>query len=475
MLKNLFKPTPVRALVRTQSTSSLDKTIRCAIIGSGPAGFYTASRLLSHYPNCSIDIYEALPVPYGLARYGVAPDHPEVKNVTHKFDEVASSKRVRFFGNVHVGKDVSLKSLASCYDSIVFSYGASSNRSLGVPGEDLPGVVTARSFVGWYNGLPETAELGVDLRKVKQAVIVGQGNVALDIARILLSSVDSLRKTDISADALQCLSESKIDSVSIVGRRGPLEASYTIKEVRELIKLPEVHFINSQRQLYVDALSQPLARPQKRLMELLAKSQPTLENDRQAQWDFRYRLSPTRFCGSSGLERVEFQVNDLKTSGDRVVAVGTDQKYIEEAQVAFTSIGYKAEPLLGMSDIGIIFDTTRNIIPNEAGRVQTLDGTLAGLYCAGWAKNGPVGVIASTMRDAYETADNILLDWRAGLTRSVEGNSSAFVKRLSQSCAVIDWNGWKRIEQFEFECGQRLDRPSVKVTDVKEMIRIAAK
>jgi adrenodoxin-NADP+ reductase len=197
--------------------------MRIAIIGSGPAGFYTAHRLLNKNHDAVIDMYEQLPVPYGLVRFGVAPDHPEVKNCQDTFEEVAQSPRFTYVGNVRVGTDVDLVDMKPHYDAMLFSYGASEDRELGIPGEGLKNVLSARSFVGWYNGLPQFRDLDPDLKKGEQAVVIGQGNVALDVARILLSPVERLRQTDISEQALQTLAESRVKSVRVVGRRGPIQ------------------------------------------------------------------------------------------------------------------------------------------------------------------------------------------------------------------------------------------------------------
>jgi adrenodoxin-NADP+ reductase len=205
------------------TSSTVRKPLRVAIIGSGPAGFYTAYRLMNKVQDAVIDMYEQLPVPYGLVRFGVAPDHPEVKNCQSTFEEVALSPRFNYIGNVRVGHDIQLSQLKPHYDAMLFSYGASEDRKLGIPGEDLPGVFSAREFVGWYNGLPQFQDLKPQLLEGDQAVVIGQGNVAMDVARILLTPVDTLRSTDITEQALQILSESKVRSVRVVGRRGPVQ------------------------------------------------------------------------------------------------------------------------------------------------------------------------------------------------------------------------------------------------------------
>ena len=219
-------PTPTQSSYLSRnaySTTASTKPLRLAVIGSGPAGFYTAHRLIKKVPDAVVDMYEQLPVPYGLVRFGVAPDHPEVKNCEDTFEEVAESPRFNYIGNVRIGHDIKLVDMKPHYDAILFSYGASEDRPLGIPGEDRLGVFSAREFVGWYNGLPEFQNLQPDLQTGDQAVIIGQGNVALDVARILLTPVDVLRKTDITGHALEALSRNKIKSVKVVGRRGPLQ------------------------------------------------------------------------------------------------------------------------------------------------------------------------------------------------------------------------------------------------------------
>lgn len=454
------------------------RPMRACVVGAGPAGFYSAYRLLSNQPDCTVDIYESLPVPYGLARFGVAPDHPEVKNVTHKFDEIATSSRVRFYGNVRIGQDIAVKDLAKAYDCILFAYGAAKNRVLGVEGEDLPGVLSARSFVGWYNGLPEAANLKPNLSEAETAVVIGQGNVALDIARILLTNIDELRKTDIADHALSALSKSKIKRVNIVGRRGPLQASFTIKEIRELINLEDVTLLNTSQSHYQSLLSTvSLPRPQKRLIELLAKQERTASTGMAKAWDIQYALSPIGFNGSQHLESITYEQNNLEEVGGQIKARGTGQRVTNEAQLAFLSIGYQSEPITGMGDIGVLFDTNKHIVPNESGRVTSLDSFISGVYCSGWAKVGPVGVIATTMRDAFETADAITQDWSIGRMsrRELEVDPSQLIESVSTAKQVVPWKDWKRIEKFEFENGAKSDpvRPAHKIISTDEMLRIA--
>ena len=461
---------------RTLATQTqISQPAQVSIVGSGPAGFYAAYRLLSRHPDVRVDIFEALPAPFGLARYGVAPDHPEVKNVTHKFEEVAEDERVRFLGNVAVGRDVTPKELASSYDAVIYAYGASDSRSLGVPGEHTTGVLNARDVVAWYNGLPGHDRLGVDLSTVEDVVVVGQGNVALDLARLLLADVDVLRKTDIADHALAELARSRVKRVDIIGRRGPLQASFTIKEVRELMKLDRVGFSGANQGLYEGILGQgELPRPMRRLIDLLAKGNPCV-SDR--VWSLQYNRSPAAFKGTDRLTAVDLEVNELVEVGSRVVARGTGEIETREAQLALKSVGYQAKPLKGMSEAGLVFDTTRHILPNDRGRVTSLDGFVAGAYCCGWVKNGPVGVIASTMHDAFETADAVAHDLAAG---SIPSNTSdriqarsSLLTRLEEKTQVVDWSAWRRIDAVERSAGESQQRPRRKIVSVREMLEVA--
>uniref|UniRef100_A0A8B9JES3 NADPH:adrenodoxin oxidoreductase, mitochondrial n=1 Tax=Astyanax mexicanus TaxID=7994 RepID=A0A8B9JES3_ASTMX len=330
-------------------------TPKVCIVGGGPAGFYTAQHLLKAQDDVIVDVYERLPVPFGLVRFGVAPDHPEVKNVINTFTQTAQHERCFFHGNVNVGVDVTVKELKKAYHAVVLSYGAEANRCMGVPGEDLAGVFSARDFVGWYNGLPSNQKLNPDLN-CETVVILGQGNVALDVARILLSPLDMLKKTDITQHALEALTASRVRRVLIVGRRGPLQIAGTIK------------------------VQHPL------FFRHIVKRQNTLHSMR-------------FFNSSSG-------ILPLIGSGEDAKAVPTGQMEDLECGMVISSIGYKSLPI----DPCVPFEHRGAIIPNDMGRV--LD--TAGLYCSGWVKRGPTGVIATTMNDSFDTARVLLKDMKEG-------------------------------------------------------------
>ncbi|KAJ6150599.1 Adrenodoxin-NADP+ reductase [Penicillium samsonianum] len=488
-----------------------DRPVRVAIVGSGPAGFYAAYRLLAKQKDALVDMYEKLPVPFGLARYGVAPDHPEVKNCEDKFTEVAESTRFNFVGNVDLGHDLPLAALKPHYDAIIFAYGATKDKELGIPGEQaLHSVHSARAFVGWYNGLPEHRDLDPDLSG-ENAVIVGQGNVALDVARILLSDVDTLQKTDIADYAVEKLSTSRIKRVRVVGRRGPLQASFTIKELREMLQLPGVSFDPIPKDIFPpEEVVSALPRAQKRLMQLLAKGSANDPLTAPKSWSLDFLLAPDSLHWSPDypyhLSHVKFSRNELDPSDPHSPSSKVSPKHLSSgkraqvnlpASVFFRSVGYKSPPLPGLEDLGIDFDTRRGIIPNDGfGRVTSLsnrgepqslpDGSLIsllpGLYCAGWVKRGPTGVIASTMTDAFTTADTIVQDLgkRADSTSLLHapdhssglGWDGVKIEAERRGLRPTSWKDWQRIDAAERESGQLKGKPRDKLGRVEEMLKV---
>ncbi|KAK3901931.1 hypothetical protein C8A05DRAFT_34360, partial [Staphylotrichum tortipilum] len=432
--QSLSTTTPLRTTTTTPTPPTRDgRPLRLAVIGSGPAGFYTAYRAMSKIQDIKVDMYEALPVPFGLVRFGVAPDHPEVKNCQEKFEEVASSPDFTFIGNVSIGTKsdhpdgatIPLASILRHYHAVVFSYGAAKDRTLGIPGEDLQGVYSAREFVGWYNGLPEHAGLAPDLTHGDEAVIIGQGNVALDVARMLLEDVDVLRKSDIADHAIETLSKSRVRRVHIVGRRGPMQAAFTIKEARELMRLPGVAFHPVERSLIPPDPS-TLPRAPRRLMDILLKGSPTPVAEApapQKSWSLDFLLTPSAFQPSptspSHLASTTFQQTTLSSPFDPhayALPAPTTPPLTIPTPLAFRSIGYRSTPLPEFAALGIPFSDRWGVISNDGrgGRVCHEErgadaamevGRFPGLYCAGWVKRGPTGVIASTMEDAFGTAD----------------------------------------------------------------------
>ncbi|RPA79955.1 nucleotide-binding domain-containing protein [Ascobolus immersus RN42] len=465
----------------SSATTTQDRgPLRIAVLGSGPAGFYTALRAVQKYPNTHVHMYEAQPTPYGLVRYGVAPDHPEVKNCQEKFATLSThSPSFRFLGNVSIGTDIPLPLLQSAYNAIILSYGASQDRTLGIPGETtLANVVPARDFVGWYNSFPLCANKGPKLSEVEDVVIVGQGNVALDVARVLLSNVDDLRGTDMSEAALEELSRSRVKRVRIVGRRGVCQGAFQIKEVRELMALKNVGFIPPQDldQLMPSDLS-TLPRQQKRLMELMLKGGSAGPVEK--TWGMDFCLSPTSFNGdaSGRLQSVTFRRNALSPNpfekDARAVAIEPEETVTMEAQLAFRSIGYKSIPIPSTEQVGLPFNSKNGTIPNQAGRILSSDEEggkpMPGWYCAGWVKRGPTGVIASTMMDAFDTAETLVSDWVSGKPfLEGEGGWEKVREGMSEEARgkrVVEWEDWRVIEGEERRRGR-------KISSLEEMLRV---
>ncbi|XP_061472085.1 NADPH:adrenodoxin oxidoreductase, mitochondrial isoform X1 [Rhineura floridana] len=448
------------------------------IVGGGPAGFYTAQHLLKHHKLAQVDIYEKLPVPFGLVRFGVAPDHPEVKNVINTFTQTARSDRCSFYGNVTVGKDLTVEELQKAYHAVVLSYGAEDNRTLGIPGEDLAGVYTARAFVGWYNGLPENRDLKPDL-SCETAVVLGHGNVALDVARILLSPLEILRKTDITEEALAALACSKVKRVCLIGRRGPLQVAFTIKELREMINLPSArpHLDPADFRGIVDDVKD-VPRPRKRLTELMAKTALEEPGEVMAdrwvlasrEWSLKFLRSPLEVLPGADGKRaraIRMAVTRLEGSGDTAKAVPTGDTEDLISGLILSSIGYKSLPI----DPAVPFDPKQGVIPNHLGRVLGAPG----LYCSGWVKRGPTGVIITTMNDSFDTAQSVLEDLQSGaldISDAKEGFELVRSILQSQRVHLVSFSDWEKIDAAEVARGRLSGKPREKIGDPKEMLEL---
>ncbi|XP_035157605.3 NADPH:adrenodoxin oxidoreductase, mitochondrial isoform X1 [Callithrix jacchus] len=468
--------------------STQETTPQICVVGSGPAGFYTAQHLLKQHPQAHVDIYEKQPVPFGLVRFGVAPDHPEVKNVINTFTQTAHCGRCAFWGNVEVGRDVTVPELREAYHAVVLSYGAEDHRALEIPGEELPGVCSARAFVGWYNGLPENQELKPDL-SCDTAVILGQGNVALDVARILLTPPEHLEKTDITKAALDVLRQSRVKTVWLVGRRGPLQVAFTIKELREMIQLPgtrpildPVDFLGLQDRLKGTAWRQStmlteVPRPRKRLTELLLRTAMEKPGPEEAArrasasraWGLRFFRSPQQVLPSpdgQGAAGVRLAVTRLEGVGEATRAVPTGAMEDLPCGLVLSSIGYKSRPI----DPSVPFDSKLGVIPNVEGRVTDVPG----LYCSGWVKRGPTGVIATTMTDSFLTGQMLLQDLKAGLLPSGPRPGSAAIQALLSSRGVqpVSFSDWEKLDAEEVARGQGTGRPREKLVDPQEMLHL---
>ncbi|KAF9103162.1 NADPH-adrenodoxin reductase [Mortierella sp. AM989] len=480
---------------QNSTTRSSSEPFRMAVIGSGPGGFYTAHRILKHLPQASIDMYEALPVPHGLVRFGVAPDHPEVKNVMHTFDEVAQNPNFTFIGNTSVGTftspsskkaDLEISDLHPHYDAILLAYGAHEDRLLNVPNEQsLKGIMAARSFVGFYNGLPSEQNLDIDLSQTETAVVIGQGNVALDVARILLTPLEELKKTDLTEKMIKILETSRVKHVYVIGRRGPLEVAFTSKELREMLQLPDTTFHMDKDLLAseMERAGKTLERPRKRLMGLLEKGIKESKPDQPKSWSLLFLRSPLGFQAQDSdperLKAIELGINRLEGESNNRKAVATGDNETLDCGLVFRSIGYKS---VGIQ--GIPFDERKGIVPNMDGKVIDADQKFVpGLYAAGWLKRGPIGVIATTMADAYQTGDTIIADWTNGnpmLNSNNNGTESTAKQGAkpilnllhSRGHRTVSYNDWKKIEQAEFDLGAKAGKPREKFLTVDEMLKV---
>ncbi|RKO85424.1 NADPH:adrenodoxin oxidoreductase [Blyttiomyces helicus] len=456
-----------------------------AIVGSGPGGFYTAQKLLKDLPDVRIDVYEALPVPFGLIRFGVAPDHPEVKNVVHKFDALAQDPRLRLICNVRIDTDLTVDELRSSYDAVILAYGASADKELGVANErNMPNVLSARAFVGWYNALPEYKDLDPDLESSDTAVVIGQGNVALDVARVLLAPLEDLAKTDIAEHALEKLRGSKIRHVYLLGRRGPLQISFTAKELREMLVMPglKLEIDPSVITNEVAAASDyPPNRARTRLMDLVlqaASATPSVPPTR--TWSLLFNASPTELLSDpsdpSRLVGLRYEKTRLEGPPDAARAVPTGEFAVIPCGLLLRSIGYKSLPISGVP-----FDSKRNVVPNKKGKVLDDEGEpIPGLYASGWVKRGPVGVIATSMYDASETATSILSDIRCGdLGPGGESGTRGYavMSQLLRERGVepVLYEDWLAIDSAERKLGELRGKPREKLASLEEMLEVVRK
>lgn len=453
------------------------KVITAAIIGSGPAGFYTAEHMLKQKDiDFRVDMFDRLPTPHGLVRSGVAPDHQKIKSVTKVYDKIASDPRFRFFGLVEFGKHISLEDLKKHYNVIVFSTGAQTDRRLGIPGEDLEGSHTATEFVAWYNGHPDYRHLSFDLSGTKAAVI-GVGNVAVDVARILCRSIDELKETDIADYALEALAGSRITDVYLLGRRGPLQAAFTNPEVRELGKLSEAHPVTLPHEVAHDEFTAEATGNGKdqtaiNKLEILKSYSDPAHHTKGKQLHIRFLVSPVEIIGDEKgrVRALKLVRNELYRAEDGSIrSRPTDEYEVLETDIVFRSIGYQGVPLPGVP-----FHERWGVIENDKGRVTDpgTGGHMTGLYVSGWIKRGPTGVIGTNKQDAGETVECIAGDVAGGKINVPESTDPVSVIDLVSRVQpdYLTYGDWLRIDNLETERGKALGRPRLKFTSVREML-----
>lgn len=457
--------------------------IRVAVIGSGPAGFYSAGHLLKEDERIEVDMYERLPTPWGLVRSGVAPDHPKIKSVTRVFDKTAAHPRFRYFGNVTFGEHVSREELLAHYHAVVYATGSPSDRPLGIAGEELPGSHAATEFVGWYNGHPDHTDLEVDLLRSERAVVIGNGNVAIDVARMLVLAPEELAPTDTADHALEVLAASNVREVLVVGRRGPAQAAFTNPELLELGELADADVIvdgeELDRALAVHDAAAEEDVTSRRNVEILRSYAEREPKGHHKRIVLRFLLSPVELTGGEGghLERVEMACNELVDNDGRISARATEERESIPAGLVFRAIGYRGIPLPGVP-----FDDRAAVIPNVAGRVidPASGRPLPGEYVVGWIKRGPSGVIGTNKKDAQETVDALLADLSGhgepGTAHRPEQPDAEAAEELvrSRQPDVVTYSGWEAIDRHERGRGEPAGRPRVKLTRIEEMLRVAA-
>lgn len=432
-------------------------SVSVAIVGSGPAGFYTADALINSGNDVSVDFIDRLPTPFGLIRGGVAPDHQTTKNVSRKYEKTALMEQVRFYGNVEVGRDVSLAELREIYDAVVLAIGAPRDRLMNIPGEDKTGVFGSADFVGWYNGHPDFRDLNPDLN-VSTAAVIGVGNVAIDVARLLVRTEEELAKADIPIHAEKAILESPIDDVYIFGRRGPVEAKFTNVELREMGKLEQSVPVLDAGQLPegVGELSDRDKRLKEKNLETFREFADRKPDEKPKRVHFQFYASPTEILGGDRVEGLRLE--RTKVEGGR--AIGTGEFFDIECGLVVASIGYRSDPLEGAP-----FDEKQGIIPNDDGRVDE------GLYAVGWIKRGPSGVISSNRPDGATAAEHIHNDFGAG-GKDAKPGREAFEKLLKErSIRSVSYADWKKIEAAEVE-NARGEHPREKFVTIEDMLDV---
>jgi ferredoxin/flavodoxin---NADP+ reductase len=450
--------------------------VRVAIVGSGPAGFYAAGQLLgNNAPVATVDLYDRLATPWGLVRFGVAPDHPKIKSVTRVFEKTAKQPGFRFHGNVEIGSDLTHEQLTSAYHAVLYAVGTPDDRKLGVPGENLRGSESATEFVAWYNGHPDYADKRYDL-SAKRVVVVGNGNVAIDVARMLLLSADELAATDTADHAIEALRSSQVEEVVVVGRRGPVQAAFTNPELRELAGLELADVSVSHQELELDPLSAAALEnadaTTKRNVETLNQLAQAAAQDKPRRIVLRFLQSPVEIQGDGRVEAIVTERNELVARDDGTIAAtptGATERI--ETGLVLRSIGYIGKPLPGVP-----FDDRRKTILNAGGRVLNTDTrhALPGVYTAGWVKRGPSGVIGTNKKCAQETVALLLEDLSQGKLPEPSIDPDMMLERLAASGhQVVDYNGWEAIDAHERRLGEPIGRPRVKLVDREHLLHHA--
>jgi ferredoxin--NADP+ reductase len=445
--------------------------LHTAIVGSGPSGFYAAEALLRSDHVVRVSMFDRLPTPFGLVRGGVAPDHPKIKQASLVYDKIARSPAFTFFGNVTVGRDITVDELCARYHAVVFACGASVDRRLNVGGEKLPGSHAATDFVGWYNGHPDYRDCTFDFSHTV-AVIIGQGNVAADVCRMLTTPIDALRQTDIAEHALEILAESRIREVHIIGRRGPAQAKFTNAELRELGKIPGCAPIVDAQDLVLNAESEIELRDVHnqvaiKNLEIFRAFAARSADGARRRIRFRFLESPIEIVGDDCVRAVKLVKNRLQGEPFQQVALATDDQVEIPCGLIFRSIGYRGVPMPGVP-----FDERRGVIPNRDGRILNVREPLAGLYATGWIKRGPTGIIGSNRADSVATVKSLLEDVPILDPSAKLGADAARALLEARSVRIVNYDDWLRIDRAEVARGEPKGKPREKFIRIEDMLGV---
>jgi ferredoxin/flavodoxin---NADP+ reductase len=457
-----------------------EQPLRVAIVGSGPSGFYAAGHLLKSksHPDLSVqvDLYDRLPTPWGLVRGGVAPDHPNIKAVSRVYEKTATHPEFRFYGNVEYGTDLTHADLADRYHAIIYAVGAQTDRRMGIPGEDLPGSWAATEFVAWYNAHPDYREPEFDL-SCERAVVIGNGNVAADLARMLALTREELAVTDIADHALEVLADSAIREIVVLGRRGPAQAAFTNPELLELGEMSDADVHVDARDVQLDPLSkrwlesEAAGATQRKNVEIVTGYAGRKPEGKRRRIVLRFLVSPVAILGTERVEGIRICRNELREQNGALRACATDTVEELECGIVFRSIGYRGTPLEGLP-----FDERSGTIPNRAGRILGDDGDpVRGEYAVGWIKRGPTGIIGTNKRDARETVDAVVEDLDAGrLNEPADPGRDSLEHLLDERKPDhVTYAGWEAIDRVERAAGEPQGRPRVKLSTADELLEAA--
>ncbi len=450
----------------------MSKHLRVAIIGAGPAGIYAGNILAQKYPDVNIDLFDSLPAPYGLIRYGVAPDHPRIKGIVNSLHEMLDSGVIRFFGNVEFGKDLKLEDLRKHYHAVIFATGAIKDAKLNIPGVDLDGSYGAADFVSWYDGHPDYPRTWP--LEAQQVAVLGNGNVALDVARVLAKHADDMLSTDIPANVYEGLKASPVTDVHVFGRRGPAQMKFTPIELRELGELEDVDLVLYDEDFpegWFDEDAEGITNQHKVMARIIEGWREEEPKGASRRLHLHFFSSPTEILGDGKVEGIKFERTELNPDGSSVHGTG---KFVEfPVQAVYRAIGY-----FGSELPEVPFDDKYGVIRNQGGRVVDDSGDqVQGLYATGWIKRGPVGLIGHTKSDATETIENLIADVDQLADPAVADTDAVLAELKARGVEYTTWAGWLKLNEHEIALGaadeSHVERERVKVVDREEQVRVS--